>query len=86
MTDDKRYLLHPTCRVRSERFGLLFYDMRGPRLLFANTGELLGPSFFAGHVGVESALGGLEPSRKRQALSFLDSLVRKGFLCEQPVC
>ena len=86
VNDDKRYVLHPTCRVRSEGFGLLFYDMRGPRLLFANTGDLLGPDFFAGHVGVEGALGGLAPSRRRQALSFLDSLVEKGFLREQPVC
>ncbi|MDF1554563.1 MAG: mycofactocin biosynthesis chaperone MftB [Deferrisomatales bacterium] len=84
--DAKRYVLYPTCRVRSEGFGLLFYDMRGPRLLFANTGDLLRPDFFAGHVGLGSALDGAAPSRRRQAHSFLDSLVQKGFLREQPVC
>ncbi len=38
-----RYALHPACRVRREAFGLLFYDLRGPRLLFAETGDLLDP-------------------------------------------
>src|SRR5512134_3621492 len=39
--------LHPACRVRQEGFGLLFYDSRGPRLLFAETGRLLPTDFFA---------------------------------------
>ncbi len=39
--------LHPACRVRQEKFGLLFYDSRGPRLLFAETGTLLPAEFFA---------------------------------------
>ncbi len=39
--------LHPACRVRQEGFGLLFYDSRGPRLLFAETGSLLPADFFA---------------------------------------
>lgn len=84
--DDTRYTLHPACRVRSEGFGLLFYDMRGPRLLFANTGDLLPTEFFSGDVGLESVLTGVKPIRRRHVLSFLDSLVQKGFLREQPVC
>ena len=83
---DKRYVLYPTCRVRQEGFGLLFYDMRGPRLLFANTGDVLRPEFFTGDVGVQSTLVDVDPPRRRQLLSFLDSLVEKGFLREQPVC
>ena len=39
--------LHPACRVRQEEFGLLFYDSRGPRLLFAETGTMLPAEFFA---------------------------------------
>ena len=81
----RRYALHPACRVRREAFGLLFYDLRGPRLLFAATGDLLAPGFFAGAGSSEDALGGVDDRRRRQLTAFLDSLVSKGFLREQPV-
>ena len=38
--------LHPSCRARQEGFGLLFYDCKGPRLLFAATGNLLPADFY----------------------------------------
>ena len=36
-----QYVLHPDCRVRREEFGLLFYDLKGPKLLFVASGDLL---------------------------------------------
>jgi putative mycofactocin binding protein MftB len=79
-----RYVLDPACRVRKENFGLLFYDVRGPKLLFAETGDLIRPDFFerGGTAGDAVPCGrGAGPSLQR----FLDLLVRKGFLHEQPV-
>ena len=54
--------LHPACRVRAEKFGLLFYDLRGPRLLFAETGALLKPDFFQGKEPVDAFLHGCPPT------------------------
>mgnify|MGYP005841088903 CR=1 FL=1 len=74
------YTLHPCCRVRKESFGLLFYDLRGPRLLFAQTGDLLEPGQLAAGVRGGEGFGGDRLAR------FLADLARKGFLREQPVC
>lgn len=77
------YLLDPACRVRKEKFGLLFYDLRGPRLLFAETGELLGPELFRqGGVG-DDLLAGRSHAEQARVKRLLKSLVEKGFLREQ---
>jgi putative mycofactocin binding protein MftB len=76
------YTLHPACRVRREAFGLLFYDLRGPRLLFAETGDLLAPGELEAGVGVEGPGVGEEGQRMARLLA---SLAEKGFLREQPV-
>lgn len=81
-----KYLLHPACQVRKEKFGLLFYDLRGPRLLFVGTGDLLGPEFFQ----PGGPAGGIlrdKPYAERIRLKHcLRKLVEKGFIREQPVC
>ena len=79
-----RFLLHPACRVRRERFGLLFYDLRGPRLLFAETGALLSPEAFRHGVGGD-ALSARPPAVRERLERLLQSLVSKGFLREQSV-
>ena len=81
-----RYVLHPACRVRKEAFGLLFYDLRGPRLLFAETAGLLVPEFFEQGGAVEDLFRGRPREQQARVERFLSSLVEKGFLCEQPVC
>ncbi|MGA2152556.1 MAG: mycofactocin biosynthesis chaperone MftB [Geobacteraceae bacterium] len=75
--------LHPACRVRSEKFGLLFYDLRGPRLLFAETGALLEPDFFYGNEPVDAFLGGLDKRDKHRVESLVVKLREKGYLSEQ---
>ncbi|MHB8763125.1 MAG: mycofactocin biosynthesis chaperone MftB [Deferrisomatales bacterium] len=77
----KRYVLHPCCRVRREAFGLLFYDLRGPKLLFAESGGLLAPEELRQGVGE----GALE-ERGGGVARLAATLAAKGFLREQPVC
>ncbi len=75
--------LHPACRVRQEGFGLLFYDSRGPRLLFAETGSLL-PAEFYGTVRERDELPeGLTEQQQRALTKFVANLLEKGFLREQ---
>lgn len=78
--------LHPACRVRQERFGLLFYDSRGPRLLFAETGNLLAPDYFAVVRGKEELPAGATEREQTVLRKFLAQLLERGFLREQPLC
>jgi putative mycofactocin binding protein MftB len=77
--------LHPACRVRQEGFGLLFYDSRGPRLLFAETGTLLDSDFFSVVRRQDELPDGLS-ERERQVLQkFIGLLKERGFLREQSI-
>jgi putative mycofactocin binding protein MftB len=78
--------LHPACRVRQEGFGLLFYDSRGPRLLFAETGNLLPAGFFSTVRGRDDVPEGLTTGQKQALRKLLTQLLDKGFLREQPIC
>ena len=78
--------LHPACRVRQEGFGLLFYDSRGPRLLFAETGSLLDPDFFSVVRRQEELPTGLTEQEQRALQKFITQLLERGFLREQPIC
>ncbi|WP_020676751.1 mycofactocin biosynthesis chaperone MftB [Geopsychrobacter electrodiphilus] len=78
--------LHPACRVRQEGFGLLFYDSRGPRLLFAATGKLLAPDFFETERRKDELPAGLNAQQQSVLQNFITKLLERGFLREQPVC
>ena len=75
--------LHPACRVRQEGFGLLFYDSRGPRLLFAETGSLLPAEFYGSVRERDEFPEGLTESQKKALQKFVTQLLEKGFLREQ---
>jgi putative mycofactocin binding protein MftB len=77
--------LHPACRVRQEGFGLLFYDSRGPRLLFAETGGLLPPDFFAVSRTRDELPPGLNDRQVQVLGKFMTQLLERGFLREQPI-
>lgn len=77
--------LHPACRARQEGFGLLFYDSRGPRLLFAETGTLLPADFFGSVRGRDELPDGLNDDQKKALQKFVTKLLEKGFLREQPL-
>ena len=83
---EPRVSLHKACRVRKERFGLLFYDCQGPRLLFAETGDLLDPGFFTGDVSVEETMNRLTDAEHRKVTGLLTNLAKKGFIREQQIC
>ena len=78
--------LHPACRVRQEGFGLLFYDSRGPRLLFVETGALIAPEFFTGQEPISSQLGQMGSGEQARVIGLLTKLQEKGYLREQPIC
>jgi len=75
--------LHPACRVRQEGFGLLFYDSRGPRLLFAETGNLLAPDYFDVVRSKQESPAGLSDREKRVVGNFVAQLLERGYLREQ---
>ena len=75
--------LHPSCRARQEGFGLLFYDNRGPRLLFAATGTLLPADYFGTVRGRDEFPAGTSDSEKKALKKFVTQLLEKGFLHEQ---
>lgn len=78
--------LSPTCRVRKEPFGLLFYDSRGPKLLFAETGSMVPPDFFTDRARRQRYLAGMGAREQQRMTRFIDQLVQKGFVHEQPIC
>jgi putative mycofactocin binding protein MftB len=75
--------LHPSCRARQEKFGLLFYDCRGPRLLFAATGTLLPADYFGAVRSRDEFPAGTSDSEKKALQKFVTQLLEKGFLHEQ---
>lgn len=50
---ETKYKLAPGTQVREEDFGLLFYTMKGPRLYFINSGDLIQADFFVGVMPLE---------------------------------
>jgi putative mycofactocin binding protein MftB len=87
------YRLSQGVQVRREKFGLLFYDYRGPRLYFVPSRELLEPDFFNGSrcVGdmLDSACARCSQPRQwiRDMLQdVLNKLEDKGLVYGQSVC
>ncbi len=48
-----KYVLASGTQVREEDFGLLFYTMKGPRLYFLSSGQLLDSYFFQGELTLD---------------------------------
>jgi len=93
MNTEKFYHLRDGVQVRKERFGLLFYDYRGPRLYFVPTKNLIENHFFNGTETAESLINfirtrhhqSLQASQK-WVMQVLTTLEQKGLIHEQPVC
>lgn len=82
----RSYVLDPHCQVRAEPFGLLFYDLRGPRLLFARTGRLIPPEALRTGLQLAQALAGRSAAEIAALERLFQSLVAKGFVREQSLC
>jgi putative mycofactocin binding protein MftB len=77
--------LHPDCRVRREEFGLLFYDLRGPKLLFVESRDLLEPDDFGPGSASAGGYAARSSGDRRRIDRLLRTLVDKGFVLEQPI-
>ena len=84
----KKYKLAPGAQVREEDFGLLFYNMHGPRLYFLSSGDLLPEEFFHGHDSLEAWLEKHHPMSEDITRHFLNlknplkKLVAEGVIIE----
>jgi len=87
------YWLAEGVQVRKEKFGLLFYDYRGPRLYFLPTGDLISDAFFFSGQTVGQLADAIRQKHglaSRQAEDYvqkvLDKLAAKGLIYGQPLC
>ncbi|MEW6349435.1 MAG: mycofactocin biosynthesis chaperone MftB [Thermodesulfobacteriota bacterium] len=92
MCAESAYRLRDGVQVRQEKFGLLFYDYRGPKLHFLPSGDLIGETFFLGKQtatelaeSIRAERGGSPGSTMRFVTRVLDMLRSKGLIHEQPV-
>ncbi len=86
--NDPKYKLAPGAQVREENFGLLFYNMHGPRLYFLSSGDLLPEKFFQGRIPLEAWIDRVQPNSENLAMRItalkksLKKLVEKGVIIE----
>lgn len=93
MCPESVYRLQDGVQVRREKFGLLFYDYRGPRLYFVPSKDLLGDGFFDGTHTTSELVESIcaEHDWPRGLVSgkvnlILELLKTKGLIHEQSVC
>jgi putative mycofactocin binding protein MftB len=93
MATEKFYHLRKGVQVRKEKFGLLFYDYRGPRLYFVPTKNLIENDFFDGTKTTEELIESIRTryAQSRQAsqqwvTQVLTELEQKGLIHGQSVC
>ena len=93
MDTEKSYHLREGVQVRKEKFGLLFYDYRGPRLYFVPTKNLIANDFFNGTQTAEGLMVSIQTrhSQSRQAsqqwvTQVLTELEQKGLIHGQSIC
>ncbi|MDQ7781753.1 MAG: mycofactocin biosynthesis chaperone MftB [Desulfomonilaceae bacterium] len=93
MRSEVVYNLWDGVQVRREKFGLLFYDYRGPRLHFLPSRDLLAPEFFQGRrtaaelvEAIRSRKGLPQETASRLVTDILGMLREKGLIYEQSIC
>ncbi|UCD80785.1 MAG: mycofactocin biosynthesis chaperone MftB [Desulfobacterales bacterium] len=83
-----KYKLAPGAQVREEDFGLLFYNMHGPRLYFLASGSLLPEKFFEGRIPLDVWIDKIHPNSRNIAMRVaglkksLKKLAEKGVIIE----
>lgn len=93
MCSESGYRLADGVQVRREKFGLLFYDYRGPRLYFVPSKDLVQDDFFSGRSTVRELVETIcakhdWPHRlvSGKVTEILALLKAKGLVYEQSVC
>jgi putative mycofactocin binding protein MftB len=87
------YRLAHSISVREEKFGLLFYNSKGPKLTFVRSGTWIHPIFFSSRLDLKNwiqsrfpALAEKERLRiEEKLLQVLSRLVEKGLIVETAV-
>lgn len=87
------YVLAPGVNVRPEKFGLLFYDYRGPRLYFLPSKDWVPAEFFDGIADSSELVESLHQKYGwskdliwRRMSGIFTMLEAKGLIHEQPIC
>jgi putative mycofactocin binding protein MftB len=87
------YKLASGVQVRDEKFGLLFYNYRGPRLYFLSTKDLITSDFFNGHKSASELIESIcsqnmwPKVRVRDRIGqVLIMLEKKGLIRGQSIC
>ena len=70
------YELAQGVQVRREKFGLLFYNYRGPRLYFVPSQDLIGADFFQGEQSVTTLIEDIR-SKKKWPAKWIRTRVRQ---------
>jgi putative mycofactocin binding protein MftB len=93
MCSESSYRLADGVQVRPEKFGLLFYDYRGPRLYFLPSKDLVNDDFFNGKRTIRELVESIcaEHDWPHKLVSdkvsqILELLRSKGLIYEQSVC
>lgn len=93
MSMEMVYRLNAGVQVRAEKFGLLFYDYRGPRLYFVPTKNLIDQKFFDGEQTAENLSATIcdchhQPSRstRQWVRQVLTQLEQKELIHGQSIC
>ena len=93
MRTDSKYRLCKGVQVRSEKFGLLFYNYAGPKIYFVPSKDLVEDGFFSGSQSVfdlirvlEKRKGWSKEQTEKQLLTLFRQLETKGLVYEQSIC
>ena len=86
--------LSPGVQVRKEKFGLLFYDYRGPILHFLPTGDLISETFFSTDQTVNQLIAAIQWKRRWSAhqeiadyvKQIVTKLMARGLIHGQSLC
>jgi putative mycofactocin binding protein MftB len=87
------YKLADGVQVREEKFGLLFYNYRGPRLYFVPSKDLIGVDFFCGRQSVSGLIASICAQKGwtrvqvgERIMQVLVKLEDKGLIYGQSIC
>lgn len=87
------YRLQQGVQVRDEKFGLLFYNYRGPRMYFVPTRDLIAADFFAGTTTLDVLIQNLKERHGWPetwivpwVVRVFETLQEKGLIHEQSIC
>jgi putative mycofactocin binding protein MftB len=93
MDSSRVYRLNKGVQVRREKFGLLFYNYRGPRLYFLPSQDLVEDDFFDGTRSLAELAGAIQsrhlwprPWVEERLGQIMNQLEAKGLIHGQSIC